>query len=60
MARIDLSGHDLIVRLSLMEQAGAVHADVRMPLRAVRAVRVVEDPWSALRGLRARVPACRA
>ena len=39
------------MRLSLMEQAGAVHADVRIPLWSVRGVRVAEDAWSALRGL---------
>jgi hypothetical protein len=49
VARIELSGADLIVRLSLMEKAGAVHADVRIPLQSVRAVRVAQDPWSALR-----------
>lgn len=53
MAQIVVSGHDLVVRLSLMEKVGAFHADVRIPLRAVCAVRVVEDPWSALRGVRA-------
>jgi hypothetical protein len=53
VAQIHVQGSDLVVRLSLMEKAGAFHGDVRIPLAAVRAVRVAEDPWTELRGIRA-------
>lgn len=53
MAQLVIVGHDLVVRLSLMEKAGAFHADVRIPLASVRSVRVADDPWSELRGIRA-------
>jgi hypothetical protein len=53
VAQIVISGQELVVRLGLLEKAGGVHADVRIPLTAVRGVRVAEDPWPALRGLRA-------
>ena len=53
MAQIVITGQELVVRLSLLEKAGGFHADVRIPLTAVRGVRVAEDPWPELRGLRA-------
>jgi len=53
VAKIVVSGHDLVVRLSLLEKVGAARADVRIPLTAVRAVRVAEDPWAELGGPRA-------
>jgi hypothetical protein len=53
VAQLVIEGADLVVRLSLMEKLGAFHADVRVPLVSVRAVRVAADPWTELRGLRA-------
>jgi len=53
VAQLVIEGADLVVRLSLMEKLGAFHADVRVPLTTVRAVRVAADPWTELRGLRA-------
>jgi len=53
VAQFVIQGSDLVVRLSLMEKVGALHADVRVPLATVRAVRVAADPWTELRGLRA-------
>jgi hypothetical protein len=38
--------------MSPLEHAGALHGPVRVPLSAVTAVRVVDDPWPELRGLR--------
>jgi len=35
------------------EQLGALHADIRVPLRHVVHAEVVENPWRLLRGLRA-------
>jgi len=39
--------------MSDVEKFEAVHADVHVPLAAVRAVRVVDDAWPELRGIRA-------
>jgi hypothetical protein len=53
MARLEVSGDRLVVRLSAWERLGAVAlAEPSAPLAAVRAVRVVERPWRELRGLR--------
>ena len=38
--------------MSALEQAGALHGPVRVPLSAVTGVRVVEDAWSEVRGIR--------
>lgn len=40
MASFDLDGADLVVRLSALEKLGAMRGDVRIPLAAVRDVRV--------------------
>lgn len=53
MARFDLDGADLVVRLSALERLGAMRGDVRIPLAAIRNVRVSDRPWSELRGIRA-------
>lgn len=53
MAHLRIDHADLVVELSPLEKAGAVRGDVRVPLSAVRAVRVAEDPRPELRGLRA-------
>jgi hypothetical protein len=54
MARLQVAGDSLEVRLSPLEMIGA--AGVSRPnvaLSAVREVRVSDDPWSELRGIRA-------
>jgi hypothetical protein len=43
----------LRVRLSALEKLGAMRGDVRVPLVTVTEVRVTDDPWSELRGIRA-------
>lgn len=53
MADLRLEGADLVVHLKPLEKLGALRGDLRVPLSAVRAVRVSEDPWSELRGIRA-------
>jgi hypothetical protein len=53
MARLVVDGSDVVVRLSRLEKLGALRGDVRIPLASVIAVRVSDDPWSELRGIRA-------
>ncbi len=53
MAAIRISGGNLIVKLSHLEKAGAMRGDVQVPVSAVRTVRVVDDPWKELKGVRA-------
>ena len=53
MASLILDGADLIVKMSELEMVEALHSDVRVPLAAVQAVRVVDDAWPELRGIRA-------
>ncbi len=53
MARLLVDGDTLVVRLSLLEKLGALRGDVRLPLRAVRDIRVSDSPWEELRGVRA-------
>lgn len=53
MARLEVRGDTLVVRLSPLERLGAfAPAEPSAPLAAVREVRVVEQPWGVLRGLR--------
>jgi hypothetical protein len=53
MAALVVEGEELVVRMSGWEQAAALRGDVRVPLSAVRSVRLEPDPWHALRGIRA-------
>ena len=54
MARIEIEGDSVVVRLSVLERLGAfVGSDPRGRVEAVRAVRVSDRPWKELRGLRA-------
>ncbi len=48
-----VDGSDLVVKMSELEKFEAIHADVRVPLSTVRAVRAVDDAWPELRGIRA-------
>lgn len=43
----------LVVQLSFLEKLAAFRGDVRVPLAAVSAISVEEQPWAALRGFRA-------
>jgi hypothetical protein len=53
MAWLDVAGDEVVLRLSLLERLGGyVRGDGRIPLTAIRDVRVVDDPWRELRGLR--------
>ena len=52
MARLIVDGADLVVGLSWLEKLGAVHGNVRVPLRAVRSAVAEPEPWTALRGMK--------
>ncbi|MFD7324416.1 hypothetical protein ACFV9D_25540 [Streptomyces sp. NPDC059875] len=54
MARVAVEGAEIVVRLSLRETLAARRRQVRVPLSALREVRVEPDWWRALRGLRGR------
>ncbi|MFD9030704.1 hypothetical protein ACFVZW_06005 [Streptomyces sp. NPDC059567] len=54
MARVTVEGTDIVVRLSLREKLAARRRRLRVPLTALREVRVEPDWWRALRGLRGR------
>jgi len=54
VARLLVGGDDLRVLLTPPERFGAlVHGDISVPLEAVGLVRVSDDPWAELRGMRA-------
>lgn len=48
-----VEGSDVVVKMAELEKFEAMHKDVHVPLAAVRAVRVVDDAWPELRGIRA-------
>ncbi len=53
MATIQLTDDELRVELTAREKVAGLHGDVRVPLAAVRDVRVEPDALAAVRGLRA-------
>jgi hypothetical protein len=52
MARLEIEGASLVVRLSWLERLGALSGGPRVPLSAVREVRVSAKPWKELKGVR--------
>lgn len=50
MPKLFVDGSDLVVGLSWLEKLGAVHRNVRIPLRAVRSAVAEPNPWDAVRG----------
>lgn len=52
MARLEVDGTDLVLRLSWGEKIAGFHANLRAPLTSVRSVSVPAQPWLALRGWR--------
>jgi len=52
MAELIVDGDDLVVRLRPVEMIEAVHGEVRVPLRSVRTVEVLDDAEGAVHGLR--------
>ena len=53
MATLSRVGDDVVVRLNDLEKAGAFRGDIRVPVSAVRLVRVSTSPFRDLRGMRA-------
>jgi hypothetical protein len=53
MAEVRVDGGEVVVHLSTLEKAEAVHGDVRVSLADITAVRVVDSAWTELRGIRA-------
>ncbi len=53
MAKLLIEGETLRLSLKGWEQLGALHADIRVPLRHVVHAEVVANPWRFLRGIRA-------
>jgi hypothetical protein len=54
VAELTVDGTDLVLHLSAVEKAEGVHRDIRVPLSAVTALRVVDSAWDdELRGWRA-------
>jgi hypothetical protein len=48
-----VEGDDLVLHMHSLEKAEGFHGDIRVPLRAVTAVRAVDSAWPHLRGMRA-------
>jgi hypothetical protein len=53
MAEFEVQAGHLVVHLTALEKAGGMHGDIEVPLGRVREVRIAEDPWPELRGIRA-------
>lgn len=53
MASIEISGQDAVLNLGHMEDVEAMHVHtISAPLTAIQSVVGVDDPWSALRGVK--------
>ncbi len=52
MADLIVDGEDLVVRLRPVEKVEAVHGEVRVPLRTVSTVEVLDNALSAVHGIR--------
>jgi hypothetical protein len=53
VAELRTDGDQLVLHMHALEKAEGFHGDIRVPLSAVTAVRVVGDAWPELRGIRA-------
>ncbi len=52
MAELIVHGDDLVLHLPVRQKVLSFHADIRIPLTAVRQVQAVDKPWLTLRGRR--------
>jgi hypothetical protein len=53
VAELRVDGTELVLHMGTLEKAEGFHGDIRVPLRSVTTVRVVDDAWTQLRGMRA-------
>ncbi len=53
MAELVVEGDQVVLRMSGLEEAEALHGEVRVPLSAVVGVEVLDDAIGAVEGLRA-------
>jgi hypothetical protein len=59
MAEIRTRGEQVLVQLNLAEKVGALHRNLHFPRLAVRAVRIVDNPFAQIQGIRSpgtRIP----
>ena len=54
MANIARDGDEIVLELSTGERVMAMHRDVRVPVRAMRSVDVVDEPIRRIQGLKPR------
>ena len=52
MAELIVENDELVVRLRTIEKAEAVHGEVRVPLKSLRTVEVLDDAIAAVHGFR--------
>lgn len=52
MAVLVVDGGDLVVEMRRSEKFWSLQREVRVPLSAVRSVRILANPWTSLRGWR--------
>ena len=53
MAEVHIDADAVVIRLSFWERLGAFRGDVRIARSSITGARVVADPWTELRGMRA-------
>jgi hypothetical protein len=53
VAELRVDGDELVFQMTGFEKAEGFHGDIRVPLRAVPHVRIVDTAWPELRGMRA-------
>jgi hypothetical protein len=52
VARLEVEGNELVLRLTLREKMWGFHGNIRVSLSAIRSVSTPENAWMALRGWR--------
>jgi hypothetical protein len=55
VARLEVEGDQLVVRLTAREKVAGFHGNLRVPLSSVREVTTPDDVWGQLRGWRMAV-----
>jgi len=52
VASLTVDDGQLVLRMPPRQKVASFHADLRVPLTAVRSIGVIENPWMQLRGRR--------